>query len=97
MRIVKRRRATEDLVSIWEYSFDAWGAAQADLTLAQIEGVVSRLREMPLSGPACDDIERGLRRIVAGHHLIFYVVHEGWIEIVRVLHQRMDVLRQLDD
>ena len=44
----------------------------------------------PRRGEACDDIRPGYRRYLAGSHLIFFRVVSDDIEVVRVLHQRMD-------
>jgi toxin ParE1/3/4 len=45
---------------------------------------------MPSLGRACDDIRPGYRRYAEGSHIIFYREVRSDIEIVRVLHGRMD-------
>jgi toxin ParE1/3/4 len=45
---------------------------------------------MPSLGRACDDIRQGCRRYAEGSHTIFYREVGGDIEIVRILHGRMD-------
>lgn len=32
-----------------------------------------------------------LRRMNSGHHLVFYLVTDLTVEIIRILHERMDV------
>jgi len=50
----------------------------------------------PRIGRACDEIRPGYRKLAAGSHMLFYRVSvEGVIDVVRVLHQRMDVDRHL--
>ena len=50
---------------------------------------------MPSLGRACDDIRTGYRRYAEGSHTIFYREAGGGIEIVRILHGRMDPDRHL--
>jgi toxin ParE1/3/4 len=97
MKIIKRRRATTDLVEIWRYTHYTWGSPQADNYIEQIEGAVYHLRENPFSGVDCSSISKGLRRLNVKRHRVFYRVHDDWIEIVRVLHSRMDVESQLEE
>lgn len=37
----------------------------------------------------------GLRRARSGHHFIFYLIDEERVDVIRVLHERRDVMRQL--
>ena len=49
------------------------------------------LAEQPHLGNARDDIRKGYRVYHVGRHLIFYRQKSTAIEIVRILHDRMDV------
>jgi toxin ParE1/3/4 len=50
----------------------------------------------PLIGRPGDEIRAGYRKLAAGSHTLFYrITVEGVIDVVRVLHQRMDVDRHL--
>ena len=86
-RIVRSARADEDLIEIW-----LWIArddpAAADRVLDAIEARWSQLAENPLSGPARDDIQPGLRPLVAGRCLILYWAAPAAVRILRVLHRR---------
>lgn len=96
-RVIKRARATVDLANVWTYSFGQWGAGHADFIIEELERRCAMLAEFPMTGADCDEISRGLRRLIVGHHLVFYFIREDWIEIVRVLHERMDATRQLEE
>jgi len=37
----------------------------------------------------------GLRRARSAHHFIFYLIDDERVDVVRVLHERRDALRQL--
>ena len=42
-------------------------------------------------GSDYNDVRKGYRKLASGDHLIFYIPHDGGIDVVRVLHGRMDV------
>jgi len=90
MRVITRARAKIDLVDIWRYTCETWGESQADAYMDRIESALASVANHPFIGVDCDWLTKGLRRFTAGHHLIFYRVHDDWIELVRVLHQSMD-------
>jgi toxin ParE1/3/4 len=50
------------------------------------------LAENSSQGQRCDEIRTGYRKFPSGRHVIFYrSLETGAIEIVRVLHERMDM------
>ncbi|GAA4168347.1 type II toxin-antitoxin system RelE/ParE family toxin [Gryllotalpicola koreensis] len=88
--------AQRDLSSIWDYTEDAWGPQQAETYLGEIRFAFERIAANPERGRACDDIRAGYRRYAIGSHILFYIVAEdGQVDIVRVLHQRMDPTRHM--
>ncbi len=87
--------AKEDLQDIWLYTLDQWGEQQADRYLRQLEECCARLVSLPELDKARDDLRSGYRSILEGSHIIIYRHHLDQIEIVRVLHQRMDPERHL--
>jgi len=44
-----------------------------------------------------DDLGSGLRMAASGRHCIFFEADESRVLVVRVLHDRMDYRRRLDD
>lgn len=84
------RTAREDLKAIGRYTQRNWGRRQRDAYLTQLDRRFHVLAEMPSLGRACDDIRPGYRRYAEGSHTIFYREVGGDIEIVRILHGRMD-------
>jgi toxin ParE1/3/4 len=40
-----------------------------------------------------DDVQKGMRMLVEGKHLIFYRVLEGRVEVVRVIHGSRDLTK----
>lgn len=84
------------LEEIWDCTYDRWGVDQAEQYLRELQHAIDRAAANPRIGRACDEIRPGYRKLSAGSHTLFYrVTGEGTIDVVRVLHQRMDVDRNL--
>ncbi|GHT64099.1 toxin ParE1 [Bacteroidia bacterium] len=91
-----KEKATEDLDEIWLYTFQKWSQSQADkyywLLIEGIEFVASHFE----AGKSIDDIKLGYRSFPVESHLIFYKQAEDkMIEIVRILHQSVDIKKHL--
>ena len=85
-------RARGDLSAIWDCSAEHWGAAQADRYVRLIAAACSALAAGRVMGRSANAIRAGYFRHTVGAHVLFYRVRRrGGIEIVRILHQRMDV------
>ena len=90
-QINKTRLAEEDLIDIWYFSFSEWGEQQADYYLDELNEGLSFLEDNPELGVVCDDIRAGYRKLKINRHLVFYLLKENEIQIIRVLHESMDV------
>jgi toxin ParE1/3/4 len=49
-----------------------------------------RIADDPMHAPSCDHIRRGYRRAIAESHVIYFHVTDMGIDVIRVLHERMD-------
>ncbi|MDR3489815.1 MAG: type II toxin-antitoxin system RelE/ParE family toxin [Bradyrhizobium sp.] len=87
---VLKPRAQRDIEEIWDYSAATWDADQAELYIRQIQRALQLLAVDPRLGRACEDLRAGYRKFPSGSHLIFYRLLDDSIEVVRVLHERMD-------
>lgn len=87
--------AQRDLSEIWDFTEERWDAGQAEKYIAEIRAAIERVAADPDRGRACDEIRQGYRRYGIGSHLLFFVVTDDSVDIVRVLHQRMDPTRHL--
>lgn len=84
-------RAFSDLKDIGRYTLQQWGREQRNLYLKMLDATFRQLAANPHKGKDCSDIRNGYRKFNAGSHVIFYRQMSGdTIEIVRVLHGRMD-------
>lgn len=89
-------RARRDLSEIWDCSAAQWGAAQADRYIRLIAAAGDALATGRAKGRSAEAIRPGYFRQTVGSHVLFYRARKrGGIEIVRILHQRMDVARHL--
>ncbi|HMV49733.1 MAG TPA: type II toxin-antitoxin system RelE/ParE family toxin [Blastocatellia bacterium] len=101
MNIVRREKALEDLADLAFYIAND-DADAADRFLDAFEASIAQLSQMPYLGvahPAGNPALFGLRRWPIkefAKHLIFYLVFEDTIDIVRVLHAARDLERILD-
>lgn len=89
--------ARADLEQIWDYTHDRWGADQAEEYLRELQHAIERAATNPRIGRPCDEIRPGYRKLAAGSHTLFYRLTPAHdvVDVVRVLHQRMDVDRHL--
>lgn len=85
------KKAVADLLEIGRYTEQHWGKEQRNKYLAQLDACFQQVAADPLKGKDCDDIRKGYRKMNAGSHVVFYWQKSpAEIEIVRVLHGRMD-------
>lgn len=89
-------KAVEDLNNIWVYTYENWSADQADryynLIIDEIEFISGNF----MTGKSMDPIKKGYRASKVKSHLVFYrKSSDKRIEIVRILHQRMDIENRL--
>ena len=84
-------RARADLDSIWDYTADTWGIAQADRYILGIRDTCLALARSEITGRDASDILPGYREIQSGRHVIFFrLPDENTLDVVRILHGRMD-------
>jgi toxin ParE1/3/4 len=83
--------ARADLDKIWEHTAKRWDDDQAEAYLRLIQTVFEAVAANPKLGRQYDEVRAGYRRHRAGSHLILYRETSDGIDIVRVLHERMDI------
>jgi len=89
-------KAKADMLDIGRYTLSRWGREQRDKYLTMLDDCFQQLAADPLKGKDCSDIRNGYRKYRAGSHVIFYRQRlNNTIEIVRILHPRMDIENRL--
>ncbi len=91
-------KAINDLGKIWHYTLNEWSLEQADryhnLIINEIEFIAENFK----LSRKMDYVRRGYRMTKVKSHLIFYKKAEGdIIEVVRILHQNMDIENRLKE
>jgi toxin ParE1/3/4 len=86
--------AESDLEEIWHYTAEHWSVSQADRYLRDLLDTMQALARGRKSGQVCTVREDCLRYGV-GSHIVFYRQTSAALNVVRVLHQRMDIERHL--
>ncbi|MFD2697940.1 type II toxin-antitoxin system RelE/ParE family toxin [Mesonia sediminis] len=90
------QQAIEDLDKIWIYTLNKWSKEQADryydLIIREIEFIAVNF----MTGKSAEQTRKNYRVTKIKSHLIFYrKIDNGIVEIVRILHQRMDIKKRL--
>ena len=91
-------KAVEDLSKIWDYTFEVCSEKQAD---KYYDGLISNCQEIaenPNSGKNYEGISKQLLGIKSNRHIIFYrTANENYVEITRILHERMDLKKRITE
>jgi len=94
-RFVLTPRAQADLEEIWDYTADRWGLDQAETYIRQLWKAIAEVADRPALGKECAAVRAGYRKYRCGSHVLFYRQGAGAIDIVRILHERMDYERHI--
>jgi toxin ParE1/3/4 len=90
--------AQDDLSAIWDDTVHHWGVAQAERYILGIREACEALADGHRKGSDADNIRSGYRKLPVGSHVLFFrVTDDGEIDVVRILHQRMDVAGHFAD
>lgn len=89
-----RPLAEADLEQVWLYTSKHWSREQADKYVKDIILTMELLAGGTKVGRQCMVRDEYFQYAVASH-IVFYRVQKQTLEVVRVLHQRMDVERRL--
>lgn len=97
-RYILTNKAVEDLSNIWNYTYEIWSENQADKYYQLIIETCQEIAKSPTIGRSYEEISKKILGLRVGKHVIFYrELKLKEIEIVRVLHERMDLKNKLDE
>lgn len=83
--------ADSDLEDIYEYSFGEFGFMQAEDYLEGAHKLFKQLTFFPKEGILRKDIGENIRSIPYQSHIVFYLIYEKSILIIRILHHSQNV------
>ncbi len=86
-------KAREDMEAVWLYSLKQWGTEQTGRYIDDLTEVFGFLAESPKAGTACEHIRAGYRKYPVMRHVIYYRETGYGVKVIRVLHDRMLVIR----
>jgi len=97
-KYILTNKAIEDLSKIWDYTYEFWSENQADKYYFDLLVDCQELSENQSLGKNYIEIEKNIFGFKSGQHLIFYRIQNSpKIEIIRILHSRMDFKNRIQE
>lgn len=89
-------KAVEDLSKIWDYTFEVWSERQADRYYEMLISNCQEIADNPDLVKSYNGITLSLLGTKANRHIIFYrIINKNYVEITRILHERMDLKKRI--
>lgn len=88
--------AEEDMVEVWRYTFRKWGEEQADLYIDTLLLRYIWLTDNPSLWKPRPEIAADMYSYTHKSHVIFFHVTNDVMDILRVLHVKMDFPRHFE-
>lgn len=95
LKVVFREAALVDVEEIWLYTFETWSLEQADRYYELIMTEITFLSKKPKSGKSINTLREGYYSAKVKSHFIFYKFSSTELEVVRILHESMDIPNRL--
>ncbi len=92
---VLSNKAESDLTEIYVYSFRTFGETKADSYFLGLRDCLQALADNPRMGRAAAYLRPGLYCHRHARHIVFYMTEAAGIFVVRILHDAMDISRNL--
>lgn len=91
--------AANDLETIWFYTLKKWSKEQADRYFQLLMDEIENLAKNPTLGKDYSEVRKGYFGSRVKSHFIFYKINKQKrnIEIIRILHQRMNIKLRLSE
>ena len=97
-KYILTNKAVTDLSEIWNYTYSRWSEIQADKYYQLLIDTCDKIADNPDLGKDYSIVIDNLLGFRAGRHIIFYRRLEGdRIEVIRILHDQMDLGNRLQD
>lgn len=91
------KKAVSDLEKIWLYTAEKWSMDQADRYYNLIFDEIQFICKNVNAGKSMDHVRKGYRASKVKSHLLFYRIQNSIVEIIRILHERMDIENKFND
>lgn len=90
-------QAENDLDDIWGYTVRTWSAEQAESYHADIIAAIEAFARGDRWGRDVGELRVGYHKYPVGRHFIFYRQDDDRLDVIRILHQQMDVDARLGE
>lgn len=97
MKLVFSPAAILDLQAISDYTFHTWGAEHEALYLGKLWKKLEEIRVRPEVCRLRNDLAIDCRSARHGKHVIFFMLENDRIQVIRILHAAMDFDSHLPD
>lgn len=94
-RVTLTPKAKADLEDIWDFTFARWGLVQAEKYVRDLWSSMEKQVSDLAQSIDIAEVRPGYKKVRAGSHVIFFKVTLDGIDVVRILHQKMDFNRHL--
>lgn len=84
-----RQAVDNDLLDIFAYGCEKFGADMAEAYIYRLEAGFLRLTAHPKLGRSIEQTIAGIRALPVASHIIYYQVTDTTIDIIRILHKSM--------
>ncbi len=91
------KKAVADLEEIWLFTFEKWSLEQADRYYNLLFDEINYICKNTNAGKSMEHVRKGYRASKVKSHLIFYRFLNNTIEVIRILHEHMDIEKRLTD
>ncbi|MFT6338482.1 MAG: toxin ParE1/3/4 [Saprospiraceae bacterium] len=95
LKLKIKPEAENDLSKIFEYTAMNWGVDQADNYQDDLFAGMKLITTQEQLGKEYPYAERSYRKLHVKRHLIFYRIENKTCIIIRILHDRMDIMQHL--
>ncbi len=95
MQLKRSVAADNDLIEIYQYTFETYGKAKAESYFAELIDAMVIISESPYIYRERTEFVSPVRIARAGQHLVVYSIEENFVLVLRVLHSSMEIEEQL--
>ena len=97
LQYVISKKALSDVEEIWFYTAEKWSVDQANRYYNLIFDEINFICKNINAGKSMEHVRKGYRASKVKSHLIFYRILNNTVEIIRILHERMDIENRIND
>jgi len=95
LKVIFQEEALSDLEEIWLYTFETWSLEQADRYYELIIKEIYFVSKKPKFGKNLNSLREGYYSTKVKSHFIFYKFSSTELEIIRILHESVDIPNRL--